>query len=155
QDFCDGNAFTYDGAVHAGAFNQCHRNVDRVSLTIFRKMKTADEVFGNNAGIKFAKRPRADDVDVNAKDAGHLRSAGQLLKARRRVSERYGLVALVSRRLAGFGLELLIETMRVGPQLRHILCRPKCSDEAGCMPGRPACEPIALEEQDIGHTTFG
>ena len=138
------------GAAHARASGEGLRGVDGVGLAILADEDAADEITHLEQRPALADLGGREQIDLQSEGLAHRSAAIELLETRMGLCDADRTVLLEAGRLSGLGLERPVELRRVLGELGEVARGAQLADEPRRVPGRPAGQLLALEQDDIG-----
>ena len=143
------------GTGHPGPLGQCHRDVHRCDVPVGRVPERAHETLGIDQRPQLLDLVRADQVALDADGLGRALVISVLVHAVAIGGEPKVAGLVQAYRLAGLGLELLVELDRVLVQLAHRIGHVEERQEPGSVPGGAGGELGALEQHAVGPALLG
>ncbi len=122
---------------------------------VARLVEPSQEPLGRGERPQLADGLGGDDVRLGPVVTCHRRRVRDLVHPAGRSGEGQGAAAVVSDRHAGLRLEPRVGVDAVAGELGHGMRPADPGQQPGRMPARPGGDPLALEDEDVGHPQPG
>ena len=126
-------------------------DIRRADPSVFGRPDRAEHIVGVHQRPAFLRLAGADLMRLDPVSMGERRLAPDMGQAVRRRGDRQGALLDPADALPGFRFELRIEFHRILDHPREIARMAQRPDLGGRMPGRSRSQPVALQQDGVGH----